>query len=174
MNEVLFSLWPRTFARIAGICVFIAGAVVLADWMLDIAALKNVFPGLLAMKANTAMGMLLCGGALALLSREKVSKQMRVSTAVVAVVVIAMGTLTLGEYFFGRELGIDQLLFHDAGNPLGTSQPGRMSPSTAFCFVLTGCSLLAASRRFAMRLRLPIIAALGATVIIVGGLVLTG
>jgi hypothetical protein len=32
----------------------------------EIAALKNILPGLVTMKANTALGMMFCGGALAL------------------------------------------------------------------------------------------------------------
>jgi hypothetical protein len=91
------------------------------------------------MKANTAMGLLLCGGALAFLSGKKVAGSIRLSTTVIAIAVIALGTLTLCEYLFGLEFGIDQLLFRDGAGTVGTSQSGRMSPATAFCFVLTGC-----------------------------------
>ena len=174
MKTTMLSRRPEKFAKIAGSCVFVAGMAVLVGWMLDITALKSVFPGLVSMKVNTALGLLLCGGALALLTREKVAKPIRFSTAVMAVVVITLGTLTLGEYLLGWQLGIDQLLFQDAASLVGTSQPGRMSPATAFCFVLAGCSLLVASRPSAMRLRLPILAALAATVIVVGGLALSG
>lgn len=165
---------PEKVLLLSGLFVSVLGATVLVGWMLDITALKSVFPGLVTMKANTAMGMLLCGGALMLLSRGKVARPIRLSTAVMAVVVIAMGTLTLGEYLLGLEFGIDQMLFHDAANPTGISQPGRMSPATAFCFVLAGCSLWMAARSAAMRLRLPILAALGISVIVVGGLALIG
>src|ERR1035438_5567929 len=101
---------PKIFAQIAGSCVFAAGMAVLVGWMLDITALKSIFPGLVSMKVNTALGLLLCGGALALLAREKVAIPIRFLTAVMAVVVITLGTLTLGEYLFGWQRGIDQLL----------------------------------------------------------------
>jgi PAS domain S-box-containing protein len=143
---------------------------VLVGWMLDSTALKSVFPGWVTMKANTAVGMLLCGGALALLARAAITKPIRRSAAMVAVVVIALGMLTLGEYFFGWDLGIDQGVLGEAVNPLGTSHPGRMSPATAFCFLLAGCSLLTASRPAVMRLRLPILAALNVAIIVVAGL----
>jgi PAS domain S-box-containing protein len=162
------------FAPIAGVCVFAVGMAAIAGWMFDITALKSILPGLVTMKPNTASGMLLCGSALALLSLEKIPKLVRSTTAMIAVVVIALGTLTLGEYFFGWELGIDQLLFHDAGNPTEISQPGRMSPATAFCFLLAGCSLWLASRPSTMRFRLPTLAALGLSVIVVGALSLIG
>jgi PAS domain S-box-containing protein len=173
-NGRVNGITPRKVSMLSGLFVAVLGAIVLVGWMLDITALKSVLPGLVTMKANTALGMLLCGSALALLSRGKSKKPIRLLTAVMAIVVIAVGTLTLGEYLFGWELGIDQLLFHDTANPTGTSQPGQMSPATAFCFVLAGCSLLMASRPPALRLRLPILAALGMSVIVVGGLALIG
>ncbi len=164
----------KLFAPIAGICVFTIGMAALAGWMFDITALKSILPGLVTMKANTALGMFLCGSALALISLEKIPKLVRGTIAIIAVVVIALGTLTLCEYFFGWELGIDQLLFHDVANPTGTSQPGRMSPATAFCFLLTGCSLWLASCPSTMQFRLPTLAALAISVIVVGGLSLIG
>ncbi|MEI9962325.1 MAG: CHASE3 domain-containing protein [Limisphaerales bacterium] len=174
MKTAITSRQLAVFAKIAGIFVSIAGTLVLAGWMFDITVLKSVFSGWVMMKANTAMGMLLCGSALILLSREGGARSIRFFGAAIAVVVIALGTLTLGEYLLGREFGIDQLLFHDATNPMGNSEPGRMSPATAFCFVLTGCALLVALCSPAKRWRLPFLAALSAAVISVGGLALIG
>ena len=108
----------KLFAQIAGGGVFVVGMAVLVGWVLDITALKSVLPGLVTMKVNTTIGMLLCGSALMLLSRGEVTKPIHLSTAVMAVVVIALGTLTLGEHLFGWELGIDQWLFREAANPL--------------------------------------------------------
>jgi PAS domain S-box-containing protein len=142
--------------------------------MFNLAVLKSVFPGLVSMKANTAIGMFLCGAALAILSRAKVAAPARFWVTAVAAVVIALGVLNLGEYLFGWEFGIDQWLFRDADFRVGISQPGRMSPATAFCFVLTGVSLLAASQPTSMRLRRSILAAHGLTLIIVSGLAFVG
>jgi hypothetical protein len=118
--------------------------------------------------------MLLCGGALAILSRAKVAALPRFWATLVAAVVIALGALNLCEYLFGWEFGIDQRLFRDADFRVGISQPGRMSPATAFCFVLTGVSLLAASQAVLMRLRRSIFAALGLALVIVSGLAFVG
>jgi PAS domain S-box-containing protein len=164
----------RKVALLLGLFIAVLGVSVLVGWVLDIAALKNIFPGLVTMKANTAAGMLLCGSALALLSREKAGNPIRLLTMVIATVVIALGVLTLCEYLLGWDLGIDQLFFHDVADPTETSQPGRMSPATAFCFLLAGCSLLMASRPATMRLRLPILAALGLSVIVISGFALIG
>jgi PAS domain S-box-containing protein len=150
------------------------GASVLLGWAFNITALKSVLPGLATMKANTALGMVLSGGALALLSRKEIATPMRFLVAGMAVAVIALGALTLSEDLFGWELGIDQWLFRDDVNPLKTSSPGRPSPSTAFCFVLTGSALLVASQPMRRPWRLPVLAALGATVMAIGGLALIG
>ena len=46
--------------------VALIGVLVLTGWALDITALKSIFPALVAMKANTASGMLVSGVALSL------------------------------------------------------------------------------------------------------------
>jgi PAS domain S-box-containing protein len=163
-----------SFALMVGLFVGALGALVFVGWMFNLAVLKSVFPGLVSMKVNTAIGMLLCGGALVILSRAKIGAPARVWATLVAAVVIALGALNLSEYLFGWEFGIDQWLFRDADFRLGISQPGRMSPATAFCFVLTGVSLLAASQPASMRLRRSILAAHGLALAIVSGLAFVG
>ena len=170
----MFTQRLKAFAKIIGGFLFVAGVIVLLGWAFDIPLLKSVFPGLVTMKANTAIGMALSGMALALLSREKVGAPLRFCTAVLAVVVIALGSLSLGEYFLGLNLGIDELLFRDAIKSVGTSQPGRMSPSSAFCFVLAGMALWSASQQILRQLRLSIQSALGATLIVLGGVASLG
>jgi PAS domain S-box-containing protein len=156
-------------ALLLSLVVVAIGITVLIGWAFHIAVLKSVFPGLVTMKANTATGLLLCGLPLAILSREKVGPSLRFCIAVLAGMAIALGSLTLGEYFFGWNLGIDELLFRDAIESVGTSQPGRMSPSTAFCFVMTGSALEVASQRILLRLRFPIVSALGTTLVVIAG-----
>ena len=157
-----------------GLLLGALGALVLVGWRFDIAVLKSVFPGLVSMKPNTALGIMLGGVALAILSREKVGAPGRFWATLMAAVMVALGALTLSEYLFGWELGIDQWLFHDAGNLVGTSQPGRMSPATAFCMVLTSVALLMESQSFSKRLRLSVLAALGLALIVIGGLAFVG
>ena len=47
------------------------GASVLLAWIFNITSLKIVIRGFVPMKANTALGMLLCGTALSLLTGKK-------------------------------------------------------------------------------------------------------
>jgi PAS domain S-box-containing protein len=160
---------PKLLARMAGIFVCIVGLVVLTGWALDIPLLKTVFPGLVTMKANTAVGMVLCGTALALLSGKRPGPTFRFVAATMALAVVILATLTLGEYFFGWNVGIDQFLFRDEANAVGTSAPGRMSPATAFCFILTGIGLWTTSQQLLLRLRLPVLSGLGTTLVVLGG-----
>jgi PAS domain S-box-containing protein len=161
-------------ALMMGLIVGSLGALVLLGWMFNLAVVKSVLPGLVSMKANTAIGLLLCGGGLAILSRAKGAAPPRFWATLLALVVIALGVLNLSQYLFGWDFGIDQWLFRDAGFRVGKTQPGRMLPATAFCFVLTGFALLTASQPASMRLRRAILAAQGLTLIIVSGLALVG
>ena len=53
--------------------------------------------------------------------------------------VILVGLLTLSEYVFRTNLGIDQLLFKDLAQ---LPFPGRMAHITAFNFFIAGLSVL--------------------------------
>jgi PAS domain S-box-containing protein len=164
----------RSLARALGLVTAVVGVLVLIGWATDGAGLKSVLPGLVTMKANTATGMLLCGVSLALLSRRGVEKPIRYIAAAAALVALALGALTLVEYLVGRDLGIDQWLFIDTKNPIGTSTPGRMSPASSLSFVLVAVALLAAAQNKLDRLRQPLVASLGASVMVLGVLALAG
>ena len=129
-------------SRVVSAIVILIGCTVLVGWMLDIAVLKSVFPGLATMKANTALGFILSGLSLWLLHTESTAPRTRRIAQACAVIVSLSGLLTLGEYIFGWDLGIDQLLFKDLRGAVGTLSPGRMAPNTALNFLLVGCALL--------------------------------
>jgi len=121
-----------------GISLFVAGVgcLVLMGWALDIAALKSVLPGLVSMKSNTALLFVLCGISLWMQVEEKSHRIAQACAFIVAFV----GLLTLGEYMFNGDLGIDQVLFRDTA--AGVLYPGRMSPATTLCFLLIGSALI--------------------------------
>jgi len=84
------------------------------------------------MQYNTALGFVFCGAALLglALGRPRVG----VAAAGIAAVI---GSLTLVEYIGQVDLGIDEL-FMEHEVTVKTSNPGRMAPNTALCFVLIG------------------------------------
>ena len=118
------------------------GCSVLVGWKFDIDLLKSGLPGLVTMKANAALGFLLAGAALWLLQAEPPSLGRRRIAQLCAFLVALVGLLTLGEYAFGWDLGIDQLLFQEVPGTLGTSSPGRMPPTAALNFLVIGLALL--------------------------------
>ena len=165
----MFMGHPKLFARLIGGFLLVGGIAVLLGWAIDNPLLKSVFPGLVTMKANTAAGIMLAGMALVLLSREKVGPPTRFCVAALALVIVVLGLLTLVEYFLGWNLGIDELLVRDAIPSAGTSQPGRMSPSSAFSFMLVGSAFLVASPQILPQVRFAVLSALSATLVVIGG-----
>jgi PAS domain S-box-containing protein len=119
--------------------VLATGLVVLSGWALDVASLKSVLPGAAAMKPNTAFAFVAAGLALWFLRGAAVRKRVGQASAALA---LAIGLVTLGEYAFGWQLGIDQLLFRDALPSVGATYPRRMSLNTALSFVFAGSALL--------------------------------
>jgi len=113
------------------------GGLVLAGWALDNTVLKSIVPGLASMKSNAALLFVLGGLSLWMQVRGRWPWQI---ARFLAVVVTLVGLLTLGEYLFDRDLGIDELLFRDTSQ--GALHPGRMSPATAWAFLLIGLSLV--------------------------------
>jgi signal transduction histidine kinase len=137
----------RFFSHAAAVTAIVVGALVLVGWMLDIPALKSVLPGLVTMKANTALALLLAGVSLWLLRTEQAYEWARRIAQACAFTVTMVGLLTLSEYLFGWDMGIDQLLFLEPLRAGGTSQPGRMAPATALSLALLGLAMLRLSTR---------------------------
>jgi len=132
---------PRRLALSLSLLAVVLGLSVLIGWALDFSALKSVFPGLVTMKANTALGLLLSGAALALLCRESLSRRLRHAVAALAIATAVLGAVSLSEDLTGRDFQIDHLLVRDTATPVDASHAGRMSPATAFCFILLGMAL---------------------------------
>jgi PAS domain S-box-containing protein len=177
MSVLPLRLWSggvRWRAFLLSSLVVALGASALLGWILDIPVLKSVFQGLATMKANTATGIILGGTALWVLSWRNIGTPQRFFVAALAIVVAALGTLTLGEYFFGWNLGIDELLFRDAIQSSATSRSGRMSPATAFCLVLAGSALWSASLQTVRRFKFSVVSGLGATLVVIGGVACLG
>lgn len=131
----------KSISGLMSLIVFATGCLVLAGWILDIKTLKSVVPGLVDMKANASIAFILLSISL-WLQQEKRKNHFNISIArILAFIALLIGVLTLSEYLSGWDIGIDQLLFNDT-QMVFTHYPGRMSPFTALCFILTGFSLL--------------------------------
>ena len=132
---------PKVFARIAGGCVFIAGAIVLLGWSLEIAVLESVVPGWPKMSPVTAGCFLLAGFSLWALAGGGGNVRRRAAqTCAVAVAVVGFSKLV--SYVFGWSFIFDTLGFHET-LALGES-PARMAQATTLNFVLIGGALFLA------------------------------
>lgn len=132
--------------RAATVACCAVGCAVLVGWFLDIAFLKSVLPGLPAMVPNTAAAFVLSG--LALWARQPGRGGGRRAWAALLCASAAgtLGALTLAEYAFDADLGIDRMLLGGAHAADPAGLPGRMSPHTSLSFLLSGAALVAASR----------------------------
>jgi diguanylate cyclase (GGDEF)-like protein len=137
--------------------------IALAGWVLRIPVLTSLVPGLVSMKANTAIGFLLLSGALCAASEGRWPGWQRW----LAVAAAVLSSLTLFEYVSGTSLGIDQVLFRDLVNSL---HPGRMAAITAVNFLLLATALLMPSSKRSNYVKegLALLLALSATLAIVG------
>lgn len=128
---------PTCISSVFALMVSSLGISVLLGWYLNQIALIQVHSSFVPMQYNTALGFFLAGCALISSIFNK-----KVLSLLLSLVVALIGGLTLIEYIFHINLGIDQLLM-DHYITTKTSHPGRMAPNTALCFFLSGSALLA-------------------------------
>jgi hypothetical protein len=144
-NPILLSykFIPQAIPEVAGLLVIAVGGLVLLGWGVDIALIRQFLPSLASMKANTALCFGLAGLALWIRGQEQrevdwtkhYGQLARLLRQICTIGVLTVGFLTLSEYMWDWDLGIDQLLAQDWSV---TQYSGRMGESVAFCFVLVG------------------------------------
>lgn len=137
-----FLLKFQSLSEISSLFVAFVGGVVLSGWLFNFPLLKSFYPGLVAVKANHAIGLLLIAGALWLSQAKRANLFTKFIAQICALLVFLFGVLTLFEYIFDIDFGIDQLLFREIAGSVGTFHPGRMSPNSCFNFVVIGLSLM--------------------------------
>ena len=131
-------------ARVAAgtvITVILVAVLVLVGWWLDVAALRSVGPGLVAMNPATALAFMLAGVSLWLQRHEKVPLAGRRFALWLAALVVVAGLLRLVGYALRLDLGVDSWLFRSRLEALAPGPPNRMAPNTAAAFVLLGSAL---------------------------------
>jgi len=139
--EPLSDLTRNDFQFIAELCAFAVIAIalmVIFGWMAEYRPLIQIHQSFAPMQFNTALGFLFAGGGLMALITEKEKPAKLLGWGA-----ILLGGLTILEYLFGTNLGIDEL-FVDGFVTTKTSHPGRMAPNTATGFFLSGLLLVLA------------------------------
>jgi PAS domain S-box-containing protein len=141
-SKVRLNSMFKSFARYASLAVVLFGCMVLLGWIFNINVLKTFTLGAFTVKANSAVGFILAGISLWLALSDSADRHIHRLKQACAVLVALIGLLTLTQYIFGWNLGIDQLLFKEPVGAFATSSPGRMGPNTALNFLLIGMGLL--------------------------------
>lgn len=132
--------WFFRGSVLGGILPGILGITVLGGWFAGVRSLIQIRPEFVPMQFNTALGFLLFSAAFLGFIAGRTRLAM-----VLGGLVAALGFMTLTEYVFLIDLGIDEL-FMDHYITVATSHPGRMGPNTALCFVLSGSLIVVAVR----------------------------
>ncbi len=116
------------------------GLLVIAGWFFDWPLIKSLSPRFVSMKFNTALCFLFSGLAVFIFSfsKEKYNKYARLLAGLTSII----GVLTLLEYSFQINFGIDQMFVREAEGAVDTFSPGRMAFNTAVGFLLVGISLI--------------------------------
>ncbi len=128
------------FIYFAASFVGLLSLTVVFGWLNGIDGLLRIMPGLPSMKFNTALGLLLTSISLFSFQKTKPLAEGVFFSAIF--VVFLIGSMTVSEYVFDADLRIDQLLVKDIGQSiLSIPHPGRMSATTATCFLLFSISL---------------------------------
>ncbi len=163
ITKLLTSL--TVFPRTAGAFAMIVGCLVLVGWLLDLAVLESLVPGLVAMNPATALTFMAAGFSLWQLEATQRDRRAQRIGTVLACFVTLVGLIKLFGVVTGWDLGIDQALFHNQLAPAGTRLANRMAPNTATAFLFIGLALVFLSREPGFDLRISQLFALGTTVI---------
>jgi signal transduction histidine kinase len=126
---------------LCGILTILLGVVVLTAWAIHAPLLIQVTPDLAPMQRNTAVTLALIGLALLGIVLRK-----RRLTLMGSIITGAIAAASLLEYLLGVSFGIDELL-GSAYITNQTSDPGRMSPTTALCFIVMATGFALAQTR---------------------------
>lgn len=160
--------WTKHAMQAAGFSVAALAIAVLIGWNVRFVPLIQVLPNLAPMQRMTAVGFLLSGFALIFAAGER-----KRATVTSGLMVFTLALLVCLEYALGADLGIDQLLGRDYIN-VKTSNPGRMSPVTALCFLGTSLALISGASQRLARYGARIAGMLASTLMAVGTVSLLG
>lgn len=125
----------------AAVAIIAIAFAVIIGWLLDITILKCVVPGFPEMKPNTAFSFLLGGAGILTIARGRGHLRDEYLRVFCGGLILVIGGLTLIQYLAQVSVGIDTLLF-SAPETSESAFPARMSPHTAFNFIVLGASVI--------------------------------
>lgn len=121
-------------SNIAGLLTSIISIIAIVGWITHRPTLIQLLPTLAPMQVNTAICLLYTSIAIFFLKKHNGI------SAVFCYLILIIAVLTLIQYIFTIDTGIDFLLISKA-RVVGNIIPGRMSPNSALCFFLINIAI---------------------------------
>jgi len=132
----------KYFSELSSILIAFFGFIMILGWVFNISMLESPGPGFSTVKSNLALCFVLIGFSLYLLQTRIINRRNQQIAHFLAVIVVLIGILTIIEYTFTLNLGIDQVLFKEAPGALNTLSPNRMEFIAALNLSLIGTAIL--------------------------------
>ncbi len=132
----------KGISEFLSILIAFIGVLILIGWLFNISILLHPGSGFSTIKTNTGLAFLLIGISIWFIQTKRINFHNQQIAQILACVVLIIGFLTLLEYIFNLNLGIDQILFKEAFGALNTSAPNRMALTTVINFILAGICIL--------------------------------
>ncbi|MGC4034349.1 MAG: PAS domain S-box protein [Chitinophagaceae bacterium] len=138
-HRAFFAKWSVYLA----ILILVVSIVVLLGWQSDITFLRRPFPTLVSMNPMTAVLFLISAISFLLITATHKSKSKNNAGYLLALIVCLAALTKLLALFGLFDVHIDRILFAQKINTdIVNGLPNSMAPNTAFCFLLTGLSIL--------------------------------
>jgi len=139
----------RTISVTAAIVVMLIGISVIIGWIIHNDTLRYIIniPGAVKMKFNVALGFIFSSVAVLLYHFAVENKKSYYISIGLWTLIFFIGLLSLSEYIFGINFGIDELFVKDELPTTKIYYAGRMSPLSAINFILIGVGLFLLNRK---------------------------
>lgn len=126
-------------ATFGALVAFICFTVMLG-WHLDWPVLTTLVPGYAVMKVNTAVA-LFCFAMVLMVLNSSWKKRLISVAWFFLILGFSIAVVTLIQYVFGANFGIDEILYVDREGVGKNYPPGRLAPVTAVSFALLGLAV---------------------------------
>jgi two-component system cell cycle sensor histidine kinase/response regulator CckA len=138
----------NSFPQFVSVVTIAFGVLILAGWATGNPLLTNVISRAVLMKANSAVGFVLAGISLLILSRENYhdSRALNAIAKACAIFITILGAFTLVEHILSYHSPLDPFLFFEPIRNLSTANPGSMAPHTGLNFLFLGLALVFVDR----------------------------
>src|SRR5882672_4089447 len=103
----------RTLSISATIITILLGISVIVGWITHDDFLRSIVPGAVKMKFNVALNFIFSSIVLLLYHFGTKNRLQQLITIFLCIIIFITGFLTLSEYLFGLNLGIDELFARD-------------------------------------------------------------